>query len=335
MKLGIITPGAFVSEFAAQSTFHLVLTHVCIDDTSYRTQYQVLRKGRHFIMLDHSIQELGTNMTWTTVLGCAIYLGANEILLPEVLRNRSGTITAIDHQITNYVTKNRTNFENALKGFLVNIKNSDRYSSEKHDDDFVKEQVDKWLNQPKTFAVTVQGDTFKEMRDCYIELKNKSKKWNENLKLNEISNTSISTICIPFDIDCEVPGAVKSLSKSMQRVYNRIQFIDSLIFMEEASWDHQHHLLGLQDGVELQHYAVKAMEKPDSWYNKQLRSCDSSTCFQHGIFGHLYNMKGLPVEKVPYSPMNFSASWHGYTPEQLSGVQHNIDVLQTFIRQHG
>lgn len=158
-------------------------------------------------------------------------------------------------------------------------------------------------------AMTVQGDSFEEMESHYKEILKRF--------------PYIDTINIPFDIDCVIPGAPRFRSKTLQRVVNRIAFVDRLLEKNVISRMTQHHLLGLSDGVELQHYS----SNPEKY--RFIRSNDSSSSFVHGSKFIRYTERGLPCEKVE-KKVDFGMDVE-LSRLQVECIQCNIDMLKGFV----
>jgi len=109
-------------------------------------------------------------------------------------------------------------------------------------EDFFDYIANSHLPKHLRFAITVQGKSFREMIAYVSAL---------------LTSFEFHTLCVPFDIDCEIPGAPCFQSSTLQRVVNRIYFCEHLRekFPSLCSTK-QVHLLGLADGVELQHYTL-------------------------------------------------------------------------------
>ena len=92
MKYAIITPPAglpLVGEF--NLGYHFVLSQYCTDP-SYKSFYQEAHARGQFIMVDNGAAELGASIDIGTVTEVADELGADEIILPDVLDDYAQTM---------------------------------------------------------------------------------------------------------------------------------------------------------------------------------------------------------------------------------------------------
>lgn len=181
--------------------------------------------------------------------------------------------------------------------------------------DFQKslKKAEQFLRDPQiprdfSISITVQGNSFDEMKQHYKEI------------LKRFSY--LDTISIPFAIDCDIPGAPKVKSKTLQRVINRTSFIDRLLEKGIIDYTKKHHLLGLSDGVELKHYS----SSPERY--RFIRSNDSSSAFTHGSNLIRYTEKGLPCEKLK-EKLDFKMNKE-LKGSQIESIQYNINMLKKF-----
>ncbi len=91
MKAAIESPTAMLHEYSAMSNFHVALAHLVLDDMVYREFYKEMSARGDYVMLDNSVVELGSSASLRRLLTAALMVGAQEIILPDVLRD--GTLT--------------------------------------------------------------------------------------------------------------------------------------------------------------------------------------------------------------------------------------------------
>jgi len=94
MKAALIPPKGYETT-AGQSDYHLVLAQE-LKRESYLSTYKML--GADFIILDNGAAE-GEQVSNLDLLDAALALKANEIVMPDVICNSEGTLTAIDEFI--------------------------------------------------------------------------------------------------------------------------------------------------------------------------------------------------------------------------------------------
>lgn len=87
MQLGFIPPRG-MEELALASTYHLTLAHVT--HTAYLRIYGIAKTRGHFITMDNGVAE-GILMDTKELLVRARRLGAQELVLPDVLGDTAGT----------------------------------------------------------------------------------------------------------------------------------------------------------------------------------------------------------------------------------------------------
>jgi hypothetical protein len=93
MKYALITPPAgfrFVTEY--HLGYHFVLSQYCTD-YKYLKFYQRMHEYGHFIMLDNGAAELGASIDISLVIKAAEAVGADEIIMPDVLDDFTGTLS--------------------------------------------------------------------------------------------------------------------------------------------------------------------------------------------------------------------------------------------------
>ena len=92
MKYAIITPPTglpLVKEF--NLGYHFVLSQYCTDPV-YKEFYREAHSRGHFIIVDNGAAELGASIDIATVTQVADDLGADEIILPDVLDDCAKTL---------------------------------------------------------------------------------------------------------------------------------------------------------------------------------------------------------------------------------------------------
>lgn len=92
MKYAVITPPAgfpLVKEF--DLGYHFVLSQYCTDP-AYKRFYQEAHSRGHFIIVDNGAAEFGASIDILTVTQVADEIGADEIILPDVLDNCERTL---------------------------------------------------------------------------------------------------------------------------------------------------------------------------------------------------------------------------------------------------
>lgn len=152
-----------------------------------------------------------------------------------------------------------------------------------------------------------QGANLKELVDTFFEYN---------------SDSRISALGLPFDLEHQVPYYAYVRSLTLRRVLSRWFLVDYL-HVEAAAMGIKikpTHLLGLADGVELQAYSV---------YN-WVRSNDSSSAFVHGLNDIRYTDRGLPTEKIK-EKLDFSMSVN-LTQDQINNIDYNISSILKFIQ---
>lgn len=79
----IITPTAYLEQFASQSSMHLVLAHLVDRDEQYTSFYKQMSKRGDFIMMDNSAYELKEPFSPDKLIDLATKCGAHAIVLPD------------------------------------------------------------------------------------------------------------------------------------------------------------------------------------------------------------------------------------------------------------
>ncbi len=90
MQVGLIPPIAHL-QTAKYTGFHLVLAHL-LSDKRYFTFYKERRYEGDYLVLDNGAHELGAARDHVALLRDAATLNAQELVLPDVLFDRRGTI---------------------------------------------------------------------------------------------------------------------------------------------------------------------------------------------------------------------------------------------------
>lgn len=95
MKLALITSpggGPLITEFGL--AYHMALAQYVLSDEAYAECYRTLHGRGHFIMLDNGAAENGRSMSVKQLCLAAKAIGADEIVMPDVLDNCLETIAA-------------------------------------------------------------------------------------------------------------------------------------------------------------------------------------------------------------------------------------------------
>lgn len=80
---GIITPTAYLRQYAGQSGFHLVLAHLIDTDTEYTNFYREMSENGDFIIMDNGAFELGQSYEPSKLIELAQMVQADAIVLPD------------------------------------------------------------------------------------------------------------------------------------------------------------------------------------------------------------------------------------------------------------
>jgi hypothetical protein len=92
MKVAVISPTAFLEDYAAMSNYHLVLAHVYEEDMAYREFYKRAVKSGDFVMLDNSAYELGAAVSIEKLLDVIEDLQPTALFLPDVRFDMHATL---------------------------------------------------------------------------------------------------------------------------------------------------------------------------------------------------------------------------------------------------
>lgn len=93
--LGIITPTAYLEDYASQSNFHLVLAHQLDIDDKYADFYRQMSERGDFIICDNGAFELGESYDPNRLVELADKCKAHAIVLPDYpFQNYQKTIDA-------------------------------------------------------------------------------------------------------------------------------------------------------------------------------------------------------------------------------------------------
>lgn len=93
MKLALITPVSFLGHATSRSNYHLVLPELLMAYPEYYHAYAILAENPdHYLILDNGAAE-GELVNNETLLKLATSLGVDEVVAPDVLRDRDGTVT--------------------------------------------------------------------------------------------------------------------------------------------------------------------------------------------------------------------------------------------------
>lgn len=120
MEVAIIAPTQLLKPYATQGDIHLVLAHLVDTDSVYTNFYSQQKK---FKILDNGVFENGASIPSFDLLYRASLIGANEIVLPDVLGNGEETYNqGIQFlKLVNDYTHN-SQFSAQLKSYVKTIK---------------------------------------------------------------------------------------------------------------------------------------------------------------------------------------------------------------------
>lgn len=90
MQIGLIPPIPELDRIP-QTGFHLLLTHL-LHDPDYRDFYKERKDDGDYLLLDNSAHEFGASQDHEELLWNANEVGAQEVILPDVLFDRRGTL---------------------------------------------------------------------------------------------------------------------------------------------------------------------------------------------------------------------------------------------------
>lgn len=98
MKLASIVPQNYL-HMTAESDFHMALAHL-VAQPGYKpyTEFFKNRKEGSFCILDNGVIE-GSPMPIEVIIDRALYIGADEIVLPDAYKNAAMTIKMVDRAI--------------------------------------------------------------------------------------------------------------------------------------------------------------------------------------------------------------------------------------------
>jgi len=132
MKLALIAPVKYLSYWGALTDYHMALTHLVLSNDEYAKHFWMMSNRGHYVILDNSVVELGSAVTFDDLIEAAEQINATEIILPDVLDNREATLKLAEDCLS----------KAWLKGLFRKYK----------------------------FMVVPQGDTFPEFIQCYKDL---------------------------------------------------------------------------------------------------------------------------------------------------------------------
>lgn len=93
MKVALIPPIPDLRRFASESSVHLLLAQLCHIDP-YREYYKERSIDGDYLILDNGADEIGQGMRVETLLSIARYVGAQEVVLPDVQQDGAATYAA-------------------------------------------------------------------------------------------------------------------------------------------------------------------------------------------------------------------------------------------------
>lgn len=101
MQFAVIAPAPMLHRYCV-TNYHMALTHLVLSDPQYAKFYLERSLRGDYVILDNSIIELGSAMSMDVILDAAARIKAHEIILPDVLRDRQGTLDLIDDVLCKY-----------------------------------------------------------------------------------------------------------------------------------------------------------------------------------------------------------------------------------------
>jgi hypothetical protein len=96
MKYALITPPNLGMKLLASFglSYHMALAQYILADVHYKAVYQALHNFDHFIMVDNGAAENGVPLPIEKIVKAADMVGADEIVMPDVLDDMRATIKA-------------------------------------------------------------------------------------------------------------------------------------------------------------------------------------------------------------------------------------------------
>jgi len=89
---GVIAPIKHLEDFSAKSDFDFCLAHIALESKEYRDYFKKQKKCGRFVLLDNSMYELGKSCDIKTMVELARELQPSEVVAPDVLGSREGTV---------------------------------------------------------------------------------------------------------------------------------------------------------------------------------------------------------------------------------------------------
>jgi len=232
MKVSHESPMVLLTQSRCYNDFDYALVHLFEEEKYYLEFFkESLRRGRE-VVLDNSIFELGKAFNKDRYLYWINLLKPTYYIIPDVLNSKEGTLENLKDWMENYAPK-------------------------------VVEGV-------KTIGV-VQGKTYEEAKECYIE----TDKW-----VDKIAFSFDCQFYIPSDIDPDLLSDEKKLFLWMEGRKNTIL---RLLMDGVINKDKEHHLLGTALPQEIYTYHSLPF----------ISSVDTSNPIVHGLKEKKYGENGL------------------------------------------
>jgi hypothetical protein len=93
MKFALIAPAYYAQYFAEENLgYHFVLAQY-LNDPEYFDMYDYFKRRGHFLMMDNGAAEFGHAIGLEDLMAAAKKLEPDEVILPDVLRDRVTTLT--------------------------------------------------------------------------------------------------------------------------------------------------------------------------------------------------------------------------------------------------
>jgi len=93
MQVATILPTAYL-DLIKDRPYHMALAHLLGKDTDYATFYTDRAREGKFVILDNGVIETGKPMHIERVVEIACHMGAQEIILPDVIEDANATLDA-------------------------------------------------------------------------------------------------------------------------------------------------------------------------------------------------------------------------------------------------
>lgn len=120
MKIALIPPIPNLQHADHNDGMHLLLAHL-MGDRRYVHFYQQMRIAGHYLIMDNGAHELGAALSHEQILGMARRVLAQEIVLPDVLFDRHGTIERTKRMLKWIVKEGWEEYDSAKRPRLMMV----------------------------------------------------------------------------------------------------------------------------------------------------------------------------------------------------------------------